>query len=181
MEKTATKTRAGSREHAEPVKTDLGKAFEHHLKDIYFAENAILKALPKMAAGAQSSELKEAFENHQKQTEDHVARLEDVFELIGREAEGRPCEAIKGIIKEGDEVAHKFGKTKACDAALAAAAQAVEHYEITRYGALKAWAKELGLDEAVNLLQATEKEEAEADKLLSKLASSFNSAAAQAA
>jgi ferritin-like metal-binding protein YciE len=181
MEKTATKTRAGSREHAEPVKTDLGKAFEHHLKDIYFAENAILKALPKMAAGAQSSELKEAFENHQKQTEDHVARLEDVFELIGREAEGTPCEAIKGIIKEGDEVAHKFGKTKACDAALAAAAQAVEHYEITRYGALKAWAKELGLDEAVNLLQATEKEEAETDRLLSKLASSFNSAAAQAA
>jgi ferritin-like metal-binding protein YciE len=159
-------------------KTDLGKLFAHQLKDTYFAENAIIKALPTMAKAAHSNQLKQAFEYHLKQTEGHVARLEDVFELVGQRAEGTPCEAIKGIIKEGDEIARQFGKTKAGDAALAAAGQAVEHYEIARYGALKAWAEELGLDEAVGLLETTEKEECETDELLSELAAQFNSAAA---
>lgn len=160
------------------LRSDLGKLFEHQLQDTYFAENAIIKALPKMAKAAHSQELKEALETHLTQTEGHVARLESVFQMIGKRAEGTPCEAIKGIIREGDEIAAEFGKTGAGDAGLAAAAQAVEHYEIARYGALKAWAQELGLDEAVNLLEATEGEEIDADQLLSDLSAQFNASAA---
>ena len=158
--------------------TDLGKLFEHQLQDTYYAENAITKALPKMIKAAHSEELKDAFEKHLTQTEGHVARLESVFQMIGRKAEGTPCEAIKGIIREGDEIAAEFGKTQAGDAGLAAAAQAVEHYEIARYGALKAWAHELGLENAVTLLEATEGEEIDTDQLLSDLAAQFNATAA---
>jgi ferritin-like metal-binding protein YciE len=160
------------------LRSDLGRLFEHQLQDTYFAENAITKALPKMIKAAHSEELKEAFEKHLAQTEGHVARLESVFQMIGRKAEGTPCEAIKGIIREGDEIAAEFGKTEAGDAGLAAAAQAVEHYEIARYGTLKAWAHELGLEKAASLLEATEGEEIDTDQLLSDLAAQLNATAA---
>ena len=159
------------------VGTDLGKLFEHQLKDTYFAENAIIKALPKMMAAAKSSELKQAFQKHLEETRGHVTRLESVFEMIGKKAEGTPCEAILGIIKEGDEVAQQFGGTKAADAGLAAADQAVEHYEIARYGTLKAWARELGMDDACDILESTEEEEIATDDLLSDLAETLNTAA----
>jgi ferritin-like metal-binding protein YciE len=165
---------SGSQPMNEALDCDLGKLFEHQLKDTYFAENAITKALPKMVDAAHSQELKQGFRKHLKQTEEHVARLEQVFKLIGRKAEGTTCEAIKGIIKEGDEVAEEFGKTSAGDAGLAAAAQAVEHYEIARYGTLKAWARELGLDEVITLLETTEEEEVETDELLTELATTLN-------
>ena len=171
-------TTANSRGADDALRSDLGKLFEHQLQDTYFAENAITKALPKMIKAAQSDELKQAFEKHLTQTEGHVARLESVFQMIGRKAEGTPCEAIKGIIREGDEIAAEFGKTEAADAGLAAAAQAVEHYEIARYGTLKAWAHELGLENAATLLEATEGEEIDTDELLSDLATQFNAAAA---
>jgi ferritin-like metal-binding protein YciE len=158
--------------------SDLGKLFEHQLKDTYFAEKAITKALPKMIKAAHSGELKQAFEKHFTQTEEHVRRLESVFQMIGRKAEGTTCEAIKGIIKEGDEVAEEFGRSGAGDAGLAASAQAVEHYEIARYGTLKAWARELGLEEAVSVLEATEEEEVDTDEVLTGLAATLNSSAA---
>ena len=158
--------------------SDLGRLFELQLQDTYYAEAAITKALPKMIEAARSRDLKEAFENHLEQTAEHVSRLEAVFGMIGRPAKATPCEAIKGIIKEGDEIASEFGATQAGDAGLAAAAQAVEHYEIARYGTLKAWARELGLTKAVILLEATEVEEIDTDQILSDLAAQFNASAA---
>ena len=158
---------------------DLSELFLHTLKDVYFAENAITKALPKMVKAAKSEQLKKAFESHLKQTEGHVARLEKVFKQIGAKVEAVPCEAIKGIIKEGDEVADEFKGGKALDAGLIAAAQAVEHYEIARYGALATWADELGHADVVKLLEATLAEEKETDETLTQLAEkSVNLAAA---
>jgi len=164
----------GSHSENAALDSDLAKLFEHQLQDTYYAEKAITKALPKLIKAANSTELKDAFEKHLSQTEGHVARLETVFKMIGLKAEGTPCEAINGILREGDELAAEFGKTKAADACLAAAAQAVEHYEISRYGALKAWAHELGLKKAVALLEATEGEEIETDQILSDMAAHFN-------
>jgi ferritin-like metal-binding protein YciE len=175
---TSGSSRTQSASHV--LNSDLGKLFERQLKDIYFAEKAITKALPKMIKAAHSGELKGAFEKHFKQTEEHVRRLENVFQMIGRKAEGTTCQAIKGIIKEGDEVAEEFGKTGAGDAGLAAAAQAVEHYEIARYGTLKAWARELGLEEAVSVLETTEEEEVDTDEALTSLAATLNASAASA-
>jgi ferritin-like metal-binding protein YciE len=174
-ESSAKHRSSGSGAASGALNNDLGKLFEHQLKDTYFAENAIIKALPEMVKAAKSEELKQAFKKHLKQTEEHVSRLEKVFGIIGRKAEGVPCEAIKGIIKEGDEIAQQFGKAAAGDAGLAAAAQAVEHYEIARYGTLKAWARELGLGDAVTLLETTEEEEIETDELLTELAATLNS------
>ncbi|MBR1220606.1 ferritin-like domain-containing protein [Bradyrhizobium sp. U87765 SZCCT0131] len=157
----------------------LDDLFYETLKDIYFAEKQILKALPKMAKAANTSELKEAFETHREQTEGHVERLETIFELIERPARGKTCDAILGIIEEGKEVMDEFGDSNALDAGLLSGAQAVEHYEISRYGTLKSWAGELGLQEAVKLLDQTLKEEKETDALLTKLAgSAINKAAA---
>ena len=165
----------------ENIDSPLGKLFVHQLKDVYFAEKAITKALPKMVKAAKSPELKEGFQKHLKQTEEHVTRLEQVFDIIGLRAEGTECEAIKGIIKEGDEVAQEFGNTAAGDSGLAASAQAVEHYEITRYGTLKAWARELELDDAVELFEATEQEEIDTDETLTELAETLNENAMQSA
>ena len=150
--------------------TELHKLFVHTLKDVYFAENAITKALLKMSKATKSKPLQTAFEKHLKQTEGQISRLEKVFKIVGIKSEGVPCEAIKGILKEGDEVADEFKDSKALDAGLIAAAQAVEHYEIARYGALRTWAEELGLDEAAALLQETLTEEEETDRALTKLA-----------
>ncbi len=149
---------------------DLAKLFEHTLMDIYYAETQIAKTLPKLAKAAKAPELKKAFETHLKQTEGHIDRLEKVFKLIGKPVKGVVCEAIKGILKEGDEVVEEFSGGTALDAGMIAAAQAVEHYEMSRYGALRTWAQELGMAEAAKLLEQTLLEERETDQLLSKLA-----------
>jgi ferritin-like metal-binding protein YciE len=147
----------------------LEDLFHDTLKDIYYAERKILKALPKMKRAASSDDLKSAFEKHEKQTEDHVERLQKVFEIMGKRAEGKTCDAIEGIIAEGEEIMQEFKDTSALDAGLISAAQAVEHYEITRYGTLKRWAKELGMKDAVDLLDATLQEESKTDSDLTKL------------
>ncbi len=148
----------------------LEELFAETLKDIYFAEKQILKALPKMAKEASTPELKKAFETHREQTEDQVERLNQVFELIGRPARGKTCEAILGIIEEAKEVMEEFRGENALDAGLTASAQAVEHYEIARYGTLKSWARELGMNEAAELLDKTLQEEIMTDKLLTDIA-----------
>ena len=150
----------------------LDELFHDTLKDIYFAEKKILGALPKMAKAAQSQELKAAFERHESETEQQVARLEQVFKSIGETPKGKTCDAIMGILDEGKEIMDEYKGTPALDAGLLAAAQAVEHYEISRYGTLKCWASELGYDDAVKLLDATLNEEKKTDVALTKLAES---------
>jgi ferritin-like metal-binding protein YciE len=160
----------------------LDDLFHETLKDIYYAEKKILTALPKMAKAAQSEELQAAFEKHEGETEGQVERLEKVFALIEQPAKGKTCDAINGIVEEGKEIMKEFRGSAALDAGLLAAAQAVEHYEISRYGTLKTWAKELGLDEAVSLLEETLKEEKKTDEALTELAeSAVNQEAQQAA
>ena len=149
---------------------DLKDLLLHTLKDVYFAEHEILKALPEMAAKAQRPELRQAFERHRAQTQGQIGRLDQVFGLLGETAQGVPCEAIRGILEEGREVAAAFEGGPALDAGLIAAAQAVEHYEIARYGALRSWAELAGLDEAEGLLEATLDEERATDALLTELA-----------
>ncbi|GLS20977.1 YciE/YciF family protein [Labrys miyagiensis] len=149
---------------------ELKDLFVETLKDIYYAEKQILRALPKMAREAQSPELKKAFETHREETEGHVDRLQQVFEMIEKPARGKTCDAILGIIEEGKEVMEEFKGAPALDAGLTAAAQAVEHYEISRYGTLKTWANQLGLNDAAKLLDQTLQEEVKTDALLSKLA-----------
>jgi ferritin-like metal-binding protein YciE len=134
---------------------NLEELFSDTLKDIYFAEKQILKALPKMAKEASSPELKQAFETHREQTEGQVERLNQIFESMGRPVRGRTCDAILGIIDETEEIIGDFKGADALDAALAASAQAVEHYEIARYGTLKTWANELGMADAAKLLDET--------------------------
>ncbi|MBS1183064.1 MAG: hypothetical protein H6Q99_2944 [Proteobacteria bacterium] len=160
----------------------LDDLFQDMLKDVYYAERKILKALPKMARGAQSPELKAAFEKHREETEIQVERLQQVFELIGKPARGKTCPAIEGIIEEGEEVLEEFKGSEAIDAGLIAAAQAVEHYEIARYGTLRRWAELLGHKQAAKLLQETLIEEETTDGSLTKLAdASVNQAALKAA
>lgn len=148
----------------------LQDLFHETLKDIYYAEKQILRALPKMAKAARSAELKSAFETHRQETEGQVERLERVFEMIGKPARGKTCEAIVGLIDEGKEVMEDFAGAPALDAGLLAGAQAVEHYEISRYGTLKAWAGKLGNKEAAGLLDQTLQEEMKTDKLLTEIA-----------
>ncbi|MBX9454859.1 MAG: ferritin-like domain-containing protein [Rhizobium sp.] len=157
----------------------LADLFYDTLKDIYYAERQILKALPKMARAAQSEKLKQGFQLHKEQTEGQIERLQQVFEIIGKRAQGKTCEAIQGIIAEGEEIMEEFKGTVALDAGLISSAQAVEHYEIARYGTLSAWAKQLGYKDAVPLLEATLKEESQTDETLSKLAETAVNAAAQ--
>ena len=146
--------------------------FEATLKDIYYAEKAILKALPKMAKKASSKKLQAAFTKHHKETERQVGRLEEVFELIGKRAAGKKCPAIDGIIEEGEEVMKEAKDETIRDAAMLAAAQSVEHYEISRYGTLQAWAEKMGMTEAAALFEATLEEEKLTDATLTKLAES---------
>jgi len=159
----------------------LQDLFHDTLKDIYFAEKKILTALPKMAKAANSNELRAAFEKHEGETEGQVGRLEQVFEVIGEPPKGKTCDAIMGILEEGQEIMKEYKGTQALDAGLLSAAQAVEHYEIARYGTLKAWAEELGLTQAVKLLDATLAEEKNTDASLSKLAESVINQQAEAA
>src|SRR5436190_24096298 len=146
--------------------------FEDTLKDIYYAENKILKTLPKMAKAAQSRDLKAAFAKHERETRGQVARLQKVFKIIGKPARGKTCDAINGITDEGTEIMKEFKGAPALDAGLLASAQAVEHYEIARYGTPRTWAEELGLDDAAQLFQATLEEEKATDKNLTSLAKS---------
>ncbi len=159
----------------------LADLFEDTLKDIYYAENKIVKALPKMAKAAVSDELRAAFEKHLRQTEGQITRLEKVFKVIEVGPRGKKCEAIEGIIEEGSEIMQEFKHTPALDAGLVSAAQAVEHYEIARYGTLKRWAEQLGFDEAATLLDATLEEEKATDAALTELADTAVNQRAQAA
>jgi len=147
----------------------LDDLFLDTLKDIYFAEKQILKALPKMARAAQSDEGKQAFLTHRDQTEGQIERLQQVFDILGKAARGKTCEAIQGILAEGDEIMEEYKGSVALDAGLISSAQAVEHYEIARYGTLKSWAGQLGLDEAVALIDANLQEELQTDELLTTL------------
>ncbi|MES2729590.1 MAG: ferritin-like domain-containing protein [Pseudomonadota bacterium] len=150
----------------------LETLFYDHLKDIYYAEKQILKSLPKMSAAAQCEELTAAFDKHQAETEVQIERLEQVFRLMGKTPEGKQCPAIDGILKEGEEIMKEFKGVPALDAGLIASAQAVEHYEITRYGTLKSWAECLGMDDAASLLSDTLDEESQTDEDLTSLADS---------
>jgi ferritin-like metal-binding protein YciE len=148
----------------------LPELFHETLKDIYYAEKKILGALPKMAKAAQNKDLKAAFQKHAAETEEQVSRLEQVFELIEKKPQGKNCPAIVGIIEEGQEIMKEYKNSPALDAGLLSAAQAVEHYEISRYGTLRTWARELGINEAVNLLEETLQEEKNTDATLTELA-----------
>jgi ferritin-like metal-binding protein YciE len=148
----------------------LKDLFVMTLKDIYHAEKQILKALPKMAKSSEGSELKEALEKHRKETEGQVERLEEVFKLMDMKPSAKTCEAIKGLLAEGEEVIEECEDSGVRDAGMIAAAQAVEHYEIARYGTLRAWAEELGMDDAATLLEETLQEEKKADEILNEIA-----------
>src|SRR6218665_1257442 len=148
----------------------LDDLFLDTLKDIYYAEKQIVKTLPKMAKAATAPELKAGFEQHLEETEGHVERLEQIFDLLGKPARGKTCDAILGIIEEGKSIIEDFKGTPALDAGLVAAGQAVEHYKIARYGTLKSWAGQLGMKDVVALLDATLQEEIATDKKLSQVA-----------
>lgn len=148
----------------------LSDLFHDTLKDVYFAENKILKTLPKMAKAAQSKDLKAAFVKHERETRSQIKRLQQVFDILGKPARAKTCDAILGITDEGAEIMKDYKGMPALDAGLLAAAQAVEHYEMSRYGTLRAWARELGMPDAVALLEATLKEEKATDATLTTLA-----------
>lgn len=149
---------------------ELDTLFLEQLKDIYYAERKILRALPKMARAAQSPELKQAFLTHKDETEVHKERLDQVFEILGKRPSGKTCPAIDGILDEGEEIMDTFKGTPALDAGLVAAAQAVEHYEMARYGTLCAWAEVMGMQDAVTVLRQTLEEEKKTDALLNQIA-----------
>jgi len=149
---------------------NLNDLFLDTLKDIYYAEKQILRALPKMAKTAHSDQLRAAFEKHHGETEAQVERLEKIFELIDKPARGKTCDGIQGILDEGKEIIEEYKGSEALDAGMLAAAQAVEHYEIARYGTLKQWANQLGMKDAVRLLDQTLQEEKKTDETLTSLA-----------
>jgi len=176
----ATKTITRQSEGAAGVtESALNELFIDELKDIYWAEKHLISALPKMAKAATSNELRSAIENHLRETENHVSRLEQVFEVIGEKAVAKKCEAMAGLIKEGEEIISETEKGSITrDAGIISAAQKVEHYEIATYGTLRSLAGVLGHDEAIELLQATLSEEKNADQTLTQVAeSSVNRAA----
>jgi ferritin-like metal-binding protein YciE len=151
------------------IKT-MDDLFVHQLRDIYYAENQILKALPEMIEKATDPQLKQAFQSHLGETKGHVQRVEQVFKMHGVDVKGVDCPAIDGIIEEAEEVAGEVDDKQVLDAALIAAAQAVEHYEMTRYGTLVAWAKQLGRNDCAAVLQKNLDEEKAADKKLNDIA-----------
>ena len=159
----------------------LSDLFHDTLKDVYFAEKKILTTLPKMAKAAQSRDLKAAFVKHERETRGQVKRLEQVFKILGKKPQAKKCDAIMGITKEGAEIMADFKGMPALDAGLAAAAQAVEHYEMSRYGTLRTWAEEFGMPDAAALLEATLKEEKATDVALTALAKSVVNIEAEAA
>jgi ferritin-like metal-binding protein YciE len=152
------------------VEKTLSDLFLAQLKDIYYAEKKIFRTLPKMVKAAQAPELKQAFTAHREETQGQIERLEQVFEMLGKRPQTKPCEAINGIVAEGEETIEDFGESAAIDTGLVAAGQAVEHYEMARYGALIAWAGQLGMSEAAALLNQTLQEEMKAERLLTQIA-----------
>ncbi len=168
MGATAT---GGHREHDMKTET-LQELYEDELKDIYNAERQITKALPKMAAAANHADLKAGFEEHLRQTEGQIQRLEQIFARLGKGPNGKHCVAMEGLLKEGEEILSSAKGTEAIDAGLIAAAQKVEHYEIASYGTVRTWAQLLGQEEDARLLQETLDEEGETDKKLTALAES---------
>jgi ferritin-like metal-binding protein YciE len=148
----------------------LETLYIEELRDIYNAENQLVKALPKMAKAASSPELKQAFEEHLEQTQEHVDRLEEIFKKLDKKPSGKTCHAMKGLVEEGSEIIEQEGEDHVIDAGLIAAAQKVEHYEIASYGTVRTWAEILGEDDAAELLQQTLDEEGETDKRLTELA-----------
>ena len=172
---SAKKTAAKKKTTAKSSKNEnaLFELFVAELKDIYWAEKAMIKNLPKMIKAAESEELKAAFEEHLEVTEGQVERLEEVFAIIDMKPQGKKCEAMAGLVEEGEELMKEFKGTPALDAALISASQKMEHYEIASYGCLRTYARLLGHDEAVDLLQATLEEEAEADEKLTDIAEAF--------
>jgi ferritin-like metal-binding protein YciE len=158
----------------------LDDLFRDTLKDVYFAEKKILATLPKMIKASQNDDLKAAFEKHRGETEGQVKRLEQVFSIIEEKPQGKTCDAIMGIVKEGEGIIEEYKGSPALDAGLLAVAQAVEHYEISRYGTLKAWAEELGHEDAARLLDETLDEEKDTDAALSELAESVINQEAEA-
>ena len=148
----------------------INELFLTFLQDVYYAERQILKALPKWAKASQSEQLRQALLNHREETEHQVERLQQVFDHIGKRARGQTCEAIQGLIEEGEEIIHEFYQGVVRDAGIIACAQAVEHYEMARYGALLAWAKVCGMKEVAQLLDETLQEEKKADTQLNQIA-----------
>src|SRR2546423_2872081 len=148
----------------------LEKLYISELRDLYSAENQLLKALPKMAKGASSPELKEAFEMHLEQTKGHIERLEQLFEQLDESPKGKTCHGMKGLVEEGSEVLQEDGEDSVLDAGIIVAAQKVEHYEIASYGSVRTFANLLGKDEAAKLLQSTLDEESETNEILNQLA-----------
>ena len=148
----------------------LEDLFFHLLRDVYHAEKQATRAMPKMAKAIENEELRQAMETHQEETLAQVERLEQVFELLGKKPRGQTCEAIQGLVEEAKEVMEEVEDPNVLDAGILAAAQAIEHYEIARYGTLRAWAEELGMNDVAKLLQQTLDEEKKTDKLLSEIA-----------
>jgi len=160
----------------------MNDLFLSFLQDMYYAERQILKALPKMAKASQSEELKQALTHHREETQHQIERLQQVFEQVGKRARGQTCEALNGIVEEGEEVIEQFDAGAVRDAGILANAQAVEHYEIARYGTMIAWAKVCGMQDAAKLLEETLEEEKKADALLNQIANkSVNQQAQKAA
>ena len=152
------------------IERTLSDLFLAQLKDIYYAEKKIFRTLPKMVKAAQAPVLKQAFTAHREETQGQIERLEQVFEMLGKRPQTKPREAINGIVAEGEETIEDFGESAAIDTGLVAAGQAVEHYEMARYGALIAWAGQLGMSEAAALLNQTLQEEMKAERLLTQIA-----------
>ena len=152
---------------------ELNDLFLDTLKDVFHAEKQILRALPKMARAVNSDELRQALETHKEETQGQVERLEQVFEIIGKRASGKPCEAMQGLIAEGQEIMEEYKESEALDAGLLSSQQAIEHYEISRYGTLRTWAQQLGMNDAAELLEQTLEEEKKTDALLTELAESM--------
>jgi len=153
-----------------PTTKSLNDLMLTFMQDVYYAERQILKALPKMAKAAQNEELKQALMHHREETQGQVERLQKAFEAIGKRAQGKTCEAINGLIEEGEEGIQEFPEGVVRDAGILANAQAVEHYEMARYGTIIAWAKACGQQEVAQLMQETLDEEKKADTLLNGLA-----------
>jgi ferritin-like metal-binding protein YciE len=154
------------------VEKTLSDLFLAQVKDVYYAEEKIFRTLPKMAKAAKLPELRQAFTTHREETQGQIERLEQVFEMTGKRPQAKPCEAINGIVAEGEETIEDFGESVAIDTGLVAAGQAVEHYEMARYGALIAWANQLDMPKAAALLNETLQEEIKAERLLTQIGAS---------
>ena len=170
--KSASKSSASHRNQPQDDHSKLHKLFEDELKDIYWAEKALTKAMPKMIKKATSDELIEALENHLEETEGHVQRCEQCFELLGKPAQAKKCEAMDGLITEAEDIMSESDEGVMRDAGIISAGQKIEHYEIATYGTLRTFAKTLGLDDIADLLEETLNEEKNADETLTTVAES---------